>query len=161
MQTYGCSFPSTALVIQWHLVAMFAPSFFTGDLIRRFGVLQVMLSGCLLLLACVITNLNGTTVAHFETALILLGIGWNFLYIAATTLLTETYTSSEKAKAQGLNDTIIFATLTFSSLASGAMVSSFGWQTINWYSVPPVLLVGAAITWLFVKQKRIRAVAAT
>jgi MFS family permease len=78
MQSYGCSFPSTALVIQWHLVAMFAPSFFTGDLIRKFGALAVMLVGCLLLLACVAINLNGTTVTHFEAALIVLGLGWNF-----------------------------------------------------------------------------------
>lgn len=154
MQSYGCSFPSTALVIQWHLVAMFAPSFFTGDVIRKFGALSVMLAGCVLVLACVAINLSGTTVAHFETALIALGLGWNFLYIGATTLLTETYSASEKSQAQGFNDTLIFATLTISSFASGVMVNKFGWQTINIYSVLPVVLVGAGIVWLMSVQAK-------
>ncbi|HEU0187835.1 MAG TPA: MFS transporter, partial [Gallionellaceae bacterium] len=113
MHSYGCSFPSTTWVIQWHLVAMFAPSFFTGDVIRKVGVVPVMLAGCLLIGACALINLSGTTVSHFETALILLGVGWNFLYIGGTTLLTETYTPQEKSRAQGLNDTLVFATLTF------------------------------------------------
>ena len=159
MQSYGCSFPSTALVIQWHLVAMFAPSFFTGDVIRKFGALSVMLAGCVLLLVCVAINLSGTTVTHFETALIALGLGWNFLYIGATTLLTETYSESEKSQAQGFNDTLVFATLTVSSFASGVMVTKFGWQTINVYSVLPVGLVGVGIVWLMAVQagSRIRA----
>jgi len=145
-------FSSTALVIQWHLFAMFAPSFFTGDLIRKLGVLQVMILGCLLLIACALTNLNGTSLLHFEIALILLGIGWNFLYIGATTLLTETYSSNERSKAQGLNDTFIFATLTVTSLAAGAFVSQFGWQTINLYSIAPTLVVCLGLVWLIAKR---------
>jgi MFS family permease len=152
MSNHDHSFASTASVIQWHLFAMFAPSFFTGDLIRRFGVLQIMMVGCLLLLSCAFVNLNGTTFLHFESALILLGIGWNFLYIGATTLLTETYSSDEKSKAQGLNDTFVFATLTMTSLASGALVAKFGWQSINFYSIPPVLIVAIGLAWLILKR---------
>ncbi len=153
MNSYGCSFPSTTWVIQWHLVAMFAPSFFTGDLIRKIGVLQVMLTGCVLILACALTNLAGTTETHFETALILLGVGWNFLYVGATTLLTETYTPNEKSTAQGLNDTLVFATLTFTSLASGAMITHFGWPTINTYSTIPVLVVSSGLVWLLLRSR--------
>jgi MFS family permease len=153
MSNHDHSFASTASVIQWHLFAMFAPSFITGDLIRKFGVLQIMLVGCLLLLSCAFVNLNGTSFLHFESALILLGIGWNFLYIGATTLLTDTYSPHEKAKAQGLNDTFVFATLTLTSLASGALVENFGWQSINFYSIPPVLIVVLGLTWLILKRR--------
>ena len=155
MQGHHHSFSSTATVIQWHLVAMFAPSFFTGDLIRKLGVLQVMVIGGVLLMSCALINLTGTTLLHFEVALILLGIGWNFLYIGATTLLTEAYSANERSKAQGLNDTFVFATLTATSLASGALVAQFGWQTINLYSIPPTLAVCLGlIAWLFAKRAR-------
>ena len=155
MQGHHHSFSSTATVIQWHLVAMFAPSFFTGDLIRKLGVLQVMVIGGVLLMSCALINLTGTTLLHFEVALILLGIGWNFLYIGATTLLTEAYSANERSKAQGLNDTFVFATLTATSLASGALVAQFGWQSINLYSIPPTLAVCLGlIAWLFAKRSR-------
>lgn len=158
MQCHSHSFNSTAVVIQWHLFAMFAPSFFTGDLIRKLGVLQVMILGCLLLITCALINLNGTTLAHFEAALIFLGVGWNFLYIGATTLLTETYTSNERSHAQGMNDTFVFATLTITSLASGASVEHFGWQTINLYSIPIVLAVCIGLIWLTARGLRRHAV---
>ena len=160
MQCYSHSFDSTAVVIQWHLFAMFAPSFFTGDLIRKLGVLQVMVLGCLLLVSCALINLNGTSLSHFEAALIFLGVGWNFLYIGATTLLTETYTSNERSKAQGMNDTFVFATLTITSLASGASVEHFGWQTINLYSIPVVLAVSLGLLWL-IARKPVRQAAQT
>jgi len=148
MQCQSYSFDSTAIVIQWHLFAMFAPSFFTGDLIRKLGVMQVMLIGSLLLITCAVINLNGTSLLHFESALVFLGVGWNFLYIGATTLLTETYSSNERAHAQGMNDTFVFATLTVTSLASGASVEHFGWQPINFYSIPIVLFVSLGLIWL-------------
>ena len=148
MQCSDHSFASTAIVIQWHLFAMFAPSFFTGDLIRKFGVMQVMIVGSLSVIACALINLAGTSLQHFEIALILLGVGWNFLYIGATTLLTETYSVKEKSKAQGLNDTFISATLMVTSFASGASVEHFGWQIINLYSIPPVLAVCIGLVWL-------------
>lgn len=152
MQCYSHPFSSTALVIQWHLVAMFAPSFFTGDLIRKIGVIPVMILGCLLLISCSIINLTGTTLMHFEAALVMLGMGWNFLYIGATTLLTETYSSNERAKAQGLNDTFVFATLTVTSFASGSMLAHFGWETINLYSIPVTLAVCIGLLWLVFKR---------
>ena len=158
MHNHDHSFASTASVIQWHLFAMFAPSFFTGDLIRKFGDMQMMILGCILLLSCALINLNGTSLLHFETALVLLGIGWNFLYIGATTLLTETYTSNERSKAQGLNDTFVFATLTTTSLASGALEAAFGWQTINLYSIPPILIVCFGLIWLVGKGNKRSAV---
>ena len=141
MQCENLPFSSTAIVIQWHLVAMFAPSFITGELIRKLGVLQVMIIGCILLISCSLISLNGTSLFNFEAALVLLGIGWNFLYIGGTTLLTETYSYNERSKAQGLNDTFIFATLAVTSLASGAFVAEFGWQKINLYSIVPTLIV--------------------
>lgn len=158
MQCHNHSFDSTAVVIQWHLFAMFAPSFFTGDLIRKLGVMQVMILGCLLLIACALINLNGTSLPHFEAALILLGVGWNFLYIGATTLLTETYSSNERSKAQGMNDTFVFATLTLTSLASGASVEHFGWETINLYSIPVTLAVLLGLIWLVARRLRRAAV---
>lgn len=154
MHGHNHSFSNTTTVIQWHLFAMFAPSFFTGDLIRKFGVLQIMVIGCILLVSCALINLNGTSLLHFEAALILLGVGWNFLYIGATTLLTETYTSNERSKAQGLNDTFVFATLTVTSLAAGAFVAQFGWQSINLYSIPPTLAVCFGLMWLMAKRSR-------
>lgn len=155
MQCNNHSFSNTALVIQWHLFAMFAPSFFTGDLIRQWGGLQVMVVGCIFLISCALINLTGTSLLHFEVALIVLGVGWNFLYIGATTLLTETYTSNERAKAQGLNDTFIFATLTLSSLISGASVEKFGWHSINLYSIPPTLAVLIGLIWLIAKRAHV------
>ncbi len=152
MQCHNHSFDNTALVIQWHLFAMFAPSFITGDLIRKLGVYQVMLLGGLLLIGCALINLNGTSLLHFEAALILLGVGWNFLYIGATALLTETYAANEKSRAQGMNDTFVFATLTITSLGSGASVDHFGWETINLYSIPIVLAVCLGLLWLIVRR---------
>lgn len=153
MDFCGFPFSSTTLIIQWHLVAMFAPSFFTGDLIRQFGVLRVMQTGGLLLVSSALINLSGSTFEHFEMALILLGIGWNFLYVGGTTLLTETYSPSEKTKAQAFNDALIFTTLTISSLSSGAMVSHFGWERINQYSLPFSLTAFVAITWLTTRKR--------
>lgn len=152
MDFCGYPFSSTTLVIQWHLVAMFAPSFITGDLIRKVGVLKVMLAGSALLLTSALINLNGNTFNHFEAALIILGIGWNFLYIGGTTLLTETYTQAEKTRAQAFNDALVFTTLTISSLSSGAMVSHFGWERINQFSLPFSLAAFAAILWLATRK---------
>jgi MFS family permease len=154
MQCNNHSFSNTAFVIQWHLFAMFAPSFFTGDLIRKLGVMQVMILGCLLLISSALTNLGGTSLRHFEIALILLGVGWNFLYIGATTMLTDTYSSNERAKAQGLNDTFIFATLMISSFTSGLAVEKLGWQAINFYAILPTTAVLLGLVWLVLKGSR-------
>ncbi len=148
MQGYAHAFSDTAFVIQWHVFGMFIPSFFTGHLIRRFGPSNIMLTGILLLGLCVWINFIGTTVAHFWGALLLLGLGWNFLFVGATTLLTETYTLNEKAKAQALNDFLVFGTVTLTSFSSGAVQHALGWQIINIAVIPFLVLVGIANLWL-------------
>jgi len=153
MHGYAHAFSDTAFVIQWHIFGMFIPSFFTGHLIRRFGTANIMLSGILLLGLCVLINFAGTTVTHFWSALVLLGLGWNFLFVGATTLLTETYAPDEKAKAQALNDFIVFGTVTITSFSSGAVQHTLGWQTINMAVIPFLLLVGLANLWLRSTQR--------
>ncbi len=151
MHDYHHSFTATAHVIQWHVLAMFVPSFFTGHLIRRIGVLNVMLLGALILFACVTVNFTGTSVPHFTAALILLGTGWNFLYIGGTTLLTETYRPAEKAKAQAGNDFLVFSTVTCTALGAGALHRYFGWSGINASVLPLILATLIATLWLRLK----------
>ncbi|HEX8962522.1 MAG TPA: MFS transporter, partial [Rhodocyclaceae bacterium] len=138
------SFADTALVIEWHVIGMFAPSFFTGGLIKRWGVLTVIGAGTLLVAASIAVALNGISVMHFWIALFLLGIGWNFMFIGGTTLLTETYSPEEKAKAQGTNDFIVFAVQGITSLSSGILISRQGWETLNLFALPVVAFVAAA-----------------
>ena len=135
MESRTLPFAATASVIQWHVVGMFAPSFFTGHLIRRFGTLQIMLVGAVLQAACVAVNLAGDSYAHF-------------LVIGATTLLTETYTAQEKAKAQGFNDLLVFATVTFTATSSGYLHFELGWRSLNIGVIPFLVVVAAAIAWL-------------
>jgi MFS family permease len=138
------AFADAAFVIQWHLVGMFAPSFFTGSFIQRFGVARVIFAGVVLNLVCVGVALSGVSVANFWLALTLLGVGWNFMYVGATTLLTETHRPAERAKAQGVNDMAIFVTMVASSLSSGALFTYQGWQTMNYLAVPFLIIAGAA-----------------
>jgi MFS family permease len=148
MTSHAHAFADTAFVIQWHVLGMFVPSFFTGHLIRRFGTSTIMLAGILLLALCVGINFAGTTVTHFWSALVLLGLGWNFLFVGATTLLTETYTVNEKAKAQALNDFVVFGTVTVSSFSSGAVHQALGWQTINMAVIPFLVIATVVNLWL-------------
>jgi MFS family permease len=138
-------FGDAAFVIQWHMVGMFAPSFFTGPLIQRVGALPVMFGGSVLLAACVAVALTGIDVAHFWFALVLLGIGWNFIYLGASALLTETHTPAERGKVQGLNDTAIACTMVVSSLSVGALFSYQGWQTMNVIATPFIVVSALAI----------------
>jgi MFS family permease len=148
MRVCGHSFEATASVIQWHVVAMFAPSFFTGHLIKRFGLPNVMTAGTMLMAVCVAINLAGETVAHFWLALALLGLGWNFLFVSATTLLTTTYRPAEKAKVQALNDLLVFGTVAATAFSAGAAHHALGWDVLN-YAAAPFLLLGVAATlWL-------------
>lgn len=124
---------------------MFAPSFFTGTLIKRFGTIPIMLSGVLVSLSCVVVALSATEVAHFWFALVLLGIGWNFMLIGGTTLLTACHTPSERAKPQGMNDTLIFIAMAASSLSSGLLFTLKGWVLMNRMAVPFLLVTVAAI----------------
>jgi len=148
MHDYAHPFSDTAFVIQWHVFGMFVPSFFTGHLIRKIGTPNIMLAGVLLLGLCVGINFSGTTVIHFWSSLIFLGLGWNFLFVGATTQLTGTYSNNEKAKAQALNDFIVFSTVTLTSFSSGAVQNILGWKTINMAVIPFLLLIVLANLWL-------------
>lgn len=141
MTAHHHSFEDAAFVIQWHVVAMFLPSFFTGDLIRRYGVYRILVVGVLLNLACVAVNFHGHGVVHYWLALVLLGVGWNFLFIGGTTLLTAAHRPEEKARTQALNDFIVFGTVTMTALGSGALLVTLGWVVINAMVIPFLLLV--------------------
>jgi MFS family permease len=153
MQVCGHPFGDAAFVISSHVVAMFAPSFFTGRLSQRFGVLPVMLSGAALNLVCIGVALAGLAVMNFWWAMVLLGVGWNFLYIGGTTLLTDTYRPEERAKAQGANDQAIFIMMVISSFVSGVTVTSAGWEQVNLMALPLIALVAAALAWFALRQR--------
>jgi len=144
----GHPYDAAATVISSHVIAMFAPSFFTGSLIRRFGVLNVMLAGVAAMLACIGIALSGQLFVHFWSALVLLGVGWNFMYIGGATLLTEAYRPSEKAKAQGVNETTVFAVQTVSAFSSGVLVNTEGWRVLNLVALPLATAAGLAVLWL-------------
>ena len=148
MQICTHPFAATAFVIEWHVVGMFAPGFFTGSLIKRFGVLNVILAGLALMATAASIGLAGVTVMHFLVALALVGVGWNFMYTGGTTLLTEAYRPAEKARVQGINDFTVFATMLVSSLTSGAMVSTSGWETMNAAVLPFLAVIANAVLWL-------------
>jgi MFS family permease len=153
MDHHAHHFDETSFVIQWHVLGMFAPSFFTGFLIERFGLRTILRIGTLFGFGCVAINLGGTSVWHFWTALFLLGLSWNFLFIGATTLLTQTYTPSEKARTQASNDFAVFTTVTLSSLSAGALQHHFGWQMVNIGVLPLLTIVWLAVVALkFVEQ---------
>jgi MFS family permease len=155
----ACSHPfsAAAFVIQWHVLGMFAPSFVTGILIGRFGVLNVIIGGIVILGACLAVNLTGTAVAHFWLGLFLLGIGWNFTYVGATTLLTQVYEPAEKAKVQGTNDFLVFATMATGALSSGAFFNSLGWSALNVIAAPFLVTALTALVWLALKQRPVAA----
>ncbi|MDF2809981.1 MAG: permease [Microvirga sp.] len=147
---------AASTVIQLHVLGMFLPSFFTGSLIARFGVLRIMLAGIALLASQVLITLTGTGFGSFAGALVLLGVGWNFLYIGGTTLLTSTYTAAEKGRAQGTNDMTIFAVGLACSLGAGALLQAFGWQTLNLLLLPWLGLAALALMWLGARRSRIQ-----
>ncbi len=152
----ACSFEfsDAAFVIQWHVVGMFLPSFFTGNLIKRFGVLPIILTGALLNVAAMATNLAGQDLHNFWFGLVLLGLGWNFMFIGGTTLLTETYRPEERSKTQAANDFMVFTTVAASSFLSGAVQDAAGWDAINAAMSVPILLAFAAVVWLMVRERR-------
>jgi MFS family permease len=154
MQVCGHPFTAATTVISAHIVGMFAPSFITGALIRRFGVLAVMLTGALLNLVTIGIALSGISVPHFTAALVLLGVGWNFLYIGGTTLLTETYRPEERAKAQGTNDQAIFIMMLISSFSSGVTVTNAGWTQVNLFALPLIAVVLIALVWFALHRRK-------
>lgn len=147
-------FSDSAFVIEWHVLGMFVPGFFTGHLIHRFGVLRVILTGCVLMIAAMATNLAGQGFLNFLAGLVMLGMGWNFMFAGGTTLLTEVHAPSEKAKVQALNDFLVFATVGSASFSSGALQHAFGWQAVNLAIALPVLIAFLAAASLFVARRR-------
>jgi MFS family permease len=140
-------------VLEWHVLGMFVPSFFTGSLIKRFGCLPVMAVGVLLNLACIAVALSGVELMQFLVALFVLGVGWNFLFIGGTTLFTQAYRPEEKTTAQAAMDTVIYTTMTLTSFSSGALITTRGWTWLNWGSLLPVALTALALAWLALRQR--------
>ena len=153
------TFAATAFVIEWHVIGMYAPGFFTGSLIKRWGVLRVMSIGVALEAICVGIALSGHDVHHFWLSLFVLGVGWNFLFVGGTTLLTEAYRPEERAQAQGINDACVFATMAISSFSSGMLLHADGWSMLNRISLVPLGVVLIALVWM-ARVRRARAVAA-
>ena len=159
MRACGHPYGDAAFVISWHVVGMFLPSLFTGRLIRAAGVLPVMAAGVLLNFAAIGIALSGIAVAQFWWSMVVLGVGWNFLYIGGTTLLTETYRPEERAKAQGANDQAIFIMMVISSFTSGMTVTQAGWERVNLFALPMVGVVAAALLWFAMRTRAGRAAA--
>jgi MFS family permease len=153
MQVCSLPFEDIAFVLEWHVIGMFAPGFFTGHLIRRVGVLPVMGAGLALNFGCIAVSLSGVDLHQFLIALFMLGVGWNFLFTGSTTLSLATYTPEERDRAQGALNFCVFATLAVSSFASGVLVTTQGWRLLNFGSLVPVVLTGFALLWLAYRRR--------
>jgi MFS family permease len=160
MQVCGHPYGDAAFVISSHIIGMFAPSFVTGRMIRGMGAAPVMFIGALLNFAAIGIALAGIAVANFWWSLVILGVGWNFLYIGGTTLLTETYRPEERARAQGLNEQAIFTMMAVSSLTSGLTVTTAGWERVNLLALPLVAVVAVAIAWFALRERARKSAAA-
>ena len=156
MLGHAFTFGDAATVIQWHVFAMFAPSFVTGHLIARFGVLSIVVAGGALILLCVAINLSGTGFLHYLVALIALGAGWNFMYVGGSALLTSAHAPAERAKVQALNEFLVFGSVALASFASGAVQFGFGWAAVNLVVVPLALASLAASIWLCLSRQTAR-----
>ncbi len=148
----GHAFKDSVFVLEWHIVGMFLPSLFTGSLIKKFGVLRIISAGALLNFVAIAINVSGTAISTFWFGLFVLGVGWNFMYIGGTTLLTECYRPSEKNKVQGLNDALVFATMAVSASSSGVLVNTAGWLKLNHVATPFVAIALLAALWLMYVQ---------
>jgi len=148
MQVCGYPFSDAALVLEWHVIGMFAPGFFTGHLIKKFGTLQIMGVGVLLNFVCIAVALSGTDLSQFLIALFLLGVGWNFLFTGSTTLSMTAWRPEEKDRAQAAINFCVFATMAVTSFASGALITTSGWDWLNYGSLVPVGLTAMALLWL-------------
>ena len=152
MRMCGHSQESSNLGIQWHVIAMYAPSFFTGGLITRFGAQRVVMAGLLLTGLSVIVGLMGVDIAHFWLTLILLGVGWNFGFIGASALVLECHRPEEKNRIQSFNDFIVFGAVAFGSFLSGGLLTAYGWNTVLWLSFVPLALAILALARMVVKR---------
>jgi MFS family permease len=154
MHMHGHHLDASATVIQWHVLGMFVPSFFTGALIRRVGVLAVMAMGTLLLGGQVAMAFAGHAFLHYVSGLILLGVGWNFLFIGGTTLLTEAYRPAEKGRVQAAHDFLVFGLSALASFSAGKLLAAWGWQAVNLTALPLLALVLVALAGLALARRR-------
>ncbi|HEX6993670.1 MAG TPA: MFS transporter [Gammaproteobacteria bacterium] len=154
MVGHGFTSGHAADVVRWHILAMFAPAFFTGNVIARFGQLPVIAVGLGLIGVCGAIALLGVDLHHFYAALIALGIGWNFSFIGATSLLGSAHTPAEQAKVQGLNDFLVFALVAVGSFGSGALLDAFGWRAVQYAMAPALAAAGASVIWLALASRR-------
>ncbi len=154
MSTHGFTTAEAADVVRWHIVAMFAPSFFTGSLINRFGHVKVITTGLAILAVFAGITANGVEIENFYGGLIALGLGWNFGFIGATSLLTTAHTDEERAKVQGLNDTLIAALVAAASLASGVILHEYGWEYMPYAIAPGLAVAAASLVWLVLTERR-------
>jgi len=148
MHRHSFSFADSAWVIQWHVLGMFLPSFFTGKLIQRFGAIKLIQLGSVLILGCILVNFDGQSLWHFWSALVLLGVGWNFMFISGTHIVTSAYEAHEKSKSQAANEFILFSMVTLSALSSGWLEASIGWTNMNLLMIF-VVAISVLVVWLF------------
>lgn len=153
-----CGLPveTAVLGISWHILAMFGPSFFTGRLIDRFGKETITAVGLAMTALSAVIALHGLSVAHFWSALIILGLGWNFGFIGATAMLTDCYRPQERAKAQAANDFAVFGSVAVASFSSGRLLDGGGWEFVNWMAFPPIALTLALVIALALRRRRER-----
>ncbi|HEY5379113.1 MAG TPA: MFS transporter [Pseudolabrys sp.] len=149
----GHSVTQATLGIQWHVLAMYAPSFFTGSLIARFGLERITGLGLALIALAALDGFTGTSVAHFWSALVLLGLGWNFSFIGATSMVTQCHRAEERNKVQAFNDFLIFGSMAVASFSSGQLLEYFGWQAVTAVIFPTVLVAGAMLLWLALRRR--------
>jgi len=156
MQVCGFDFKNTAQVLQYHVIGMFAPGFFTGHLVKRYGPLKIMSIGAILNFISIFIMLSGSDLFHFITALLLLGVAWNFLFNGSTVLAMTAFKPEEKNKAEAAINFCVFGTMAVSSFSSGALVTTQGWQFLNMGTLIPTIIVGVSISWLYLKRKQYR-----
>jgi MFS family permease len=155
MRLCGLPIGASNLAIQWHVIAMYGPSFFTGTLIARFGAQRIVALGLAITAAAAATGLLGVTVAHFWTGLVLLGIGWNFGFVGASAMVLETHRPEERHKVQSFNDFLVFGTMAVGSFSSGHLLAASGWEAVNWIAFPPIALAFAVLLLLGRNRKAV------
>jgi MFS family permease len=156
MKMCGLSVSDSNFSIQWHIVAMYGPSFFTGSLIARFGAAKIVALGLLLEAGAAAVGLSGITATHFWATLVILGVGWNFGFVGASALVLETHRVQERNKVQAFNDFLVFGTMAVGSFSSGQLLANYGWSAVNIVVFPPVLLGLAVLTVASLAKRRVR-----
>jgi MFS family permease len=155
MSDHGFSAVQAADVVRWHVFAMYAPSFFTGSLIGRFGHLRIIATGLVLLVCCAAIALMGVDIHHFYIALIFLGVGWNFGFIGATSLLATMHSADEQVFIRGLNDFLVFGCVAVASFGSGALLNGWGWAAVQYAAAPAVVVALGVLVWCATRREKL------